>query len=97
MDIPLTHTNFRNEGGLFLELYFDPGYLTALGTWDHLENIGKFENGMYDLTVQAFHRITTDSDYILNDTQTISFEVVPEPTSILFLLAGVPLLKYRMI
>ncbi len=81
---------------LQLDLYFTAQTGTQIPKpWFHNEEIGILSQGSYDLSVQSYRRISDMTDYILQDTYSTNFEVIPEPASILLLLAGMPLLKKR--
>ena len=85
----------QDEYALQLDLYYTDIAGPAIPQpWFHDEEIGILSEGSYDLSVQTYWRVGT-ADYILTDTYSTDFEVVPEPASILLLLAGVPLMKNR--
>ncbi len=77
------------DSSLALDLYLDLGVLQVETPWDHEESIGYLPWGTYDLTVNAIYAPD------VTDTFTTSFEVVPEPTTLLLLLCGIPLLRKR--
>ncbi len=87
----------QDEFAVQLDLYFTGGSGPQVPQpWFHDEEIGILSQGSYDLSVQAYWRNSSTADYILHDTYPTNFEVIPEPASILLLLAGVPLLKKRL-
>ncbi len=86
----------QDEYVLQLDLYFTGGTGPQIPQpWFRDEEIGILSQGSYDLSVQAYWRNSSTSDYILHDSYSTNFEVIPEPASILLLQAGVPLLKKR--
>ncbi len=80
-----------NETLLELDIYLHLGFLPAVTPWSQIENIGVLSLGTYDLTVNTF----VDSDPMYNDTFSTSFEVVPEPTTILFLALGMFMVREK--
>jgi hypothetical protein len=76
-------TNFNREGTLLrLDIFLVVGDLAVFTPWSHPENIGTLPAGMYDLTVQTFEN--TD----ITDAYSMSFEVTPEPSTLILLLLG---------
>ncbi len=73
-----------NEMSLELDIYIEQGFLPVVTPWTHSENIGMLPIGTYDLVVNML--VVSRPD--LNDTFSTSFEVVPEPSTILLSLAG---------
>ncbi len=80
-----------NDFALELTLDMFVGGYTVMSQWSHTEDIGKLSIGTYDLTVN----MSVDLNPSLNDTFTTSFEVVPEPSSLLLLSLGGVLLRTR--
>ena len=83
-------THFTMNGtSLTLDLYIETGFLTVITYWNHPENIGTLPSAQYDLNV---------NEYLLSnliDTYPISFTVIPEPASILFISSGfLAILRY---
>ncbi len=78
-----------NDMSLELDIYIEQGVLPVVTPWTHSENIGMLPIGTYDLMVNTIYAPD------VTDTFTTSFEVVPEPTTLLLFLAGIPLLKKR--
>ena len=73
-----------NEMLLELDIYIRYGMLPVVTPWSHSENIGMLPIGTYDLTVSMFVESRPD----LDDTFTTSFEVVPEPGTMILLGLG---------
>ncbi len=73
-----------DDYSLELDLYFTGGIGSHLPQpWFHNDEIGILSQGSYDLSVQAYWRVTDTADYVLHDAYSTNFEVVPEPASIL--------------
>ncbi len=88
--VEIGDTNFTMNGtNLELDIEVHAGFLTVMTPWVHSENIGPLPLGIYDLTVNAIYAPD------VTDTFTTSFEVVPEPTTLLLLLGGIPVLRKR--
>jgi len=75
--------------GTFLHLYLslNVGPYTVMTPWSHTEDIGTLPEGLYDLTVRTLE------DSFVTDTYSTSFEVVPEPATLLLFGSGALLLK----
>ena len=88
-DVFIVDTDFRQDGmSLELDISLDVGPFTVVTPWSHTENIGTLSIGFYDLTVRTWE------ESIETDTYSTSFEVVPEPATILlFTLGGIYLRK----
>ena len=73
-----------NGNNLQLDIHLEVGVLAVITPWSYTHNIGTLHVGTFDLTVNAI------DDYTLfnTGTYTTSFEVVPEPASILMLAIG---------
>lgn len=83
--VEIFNTEFiQAEYDLNYNLFLTVGFLTQITPWDYSENIGSFSPGIYELSVNTY--VTSHPEY--NDTYSFSFEVVPEPTSLLFLITG---------
>ena len=88
----------QDEYALQLDLYYTDTFGPHIPQpWFHDEEIGILSQGSYDLSVQVYWRVTATADYFLHDAYSTNFEVVPEPATLLLLLAGVPVLKKRKI
>ena len=84
----------QDEYALQLDLYYTDTFGPQVPhSWFHDEEIGILPQGSYDLSVQAYWRLTDTVDYFLHDSYSTNFEVVPEPTSVLLLLVGVPVMR----
>ena len=81
--ITVENTFFQiDEAALTLDIFLNEGFLTVVSPWHYTENIGSLPAGVYDLTVTAY------DDYG-PETSFTSFEVVvPEPTTLSFLMLG---------
>ncbi len=80
-DAPFDHSDlFIDKYSLQLDIHYGFGYLPSTGFWSHTEIVSTLPAGFYELTVNAYER-----EMPVGDTYVTSFEVVPEPMSILFL------------
>ena len=70
-----------NDTFLELDLYLDVGQFTVVTPWSQTENIGMLPLGTYDLTVNTIVELKPE----FNDTYYTTFEVVPEPATVLLL------------
>jgi len=73
-----------DDTSLELDLFLDVGLLQVTTPWNYFEDIGNLPAGTYDLLVKTDQPAFSG----LEDTYSITFEVIPEPTSILFLAVG---------
>ncbi len=79
----------QDEFTLQLDLYFFIGAGPQIPQpWFHDEEIGILSQGSYDLSVQAYLRNSSPTDYILTDTYPTNFEVIPEPLTLALLALG---------
>ena len=79
----------EDEYAVQLDLYFTGGSGPQIPQpWFHNEEIGILSQGSYDLSVQAYWRVTATADYFLHDAYPTNFEVIPEPTTGLLLGLG---------
>ncbi len=86
----ITDSIFNIEDSLLeLDLFLTVGVITVPTSWTYLEDIGTLAIGNYDLTVNTFFEF----EPILNDTFYTTFEVVPEPTTVLFLALGMAMVR----
>jgi len=85
----------QDEFALRLDLYFTGGFGPQIPQpWFHNNEIGMLAQGNYDLSVQAYWRTGT-ADYVIHDTYSTGFEVVPEPATVLLLLSGAAAMKRK--
>ena len=83
--VSITNTDFTIDGScleLDIHLYLGP----FISYWSHSEDIGILPIGTYDLTVRTYESLN------LTDTYPTTFEVIPEPVSMVFLMSGVSFL-----
>ena len=81
-----TDSIFVKDGtSLELDLYITVGPFLSITNWSYSEDIGILSDGMYDITVNSIFEL----EPFLNNTFITSFEVIPEPSSLLFLMSGV--------
>ena len=79
-NISITDTIFTvNETFLDLDIYFELGNLTVVTPWSHSEDIGFLGVGIYELTVNTINELEPE----FNDSYYTTFEVTPEPATIL--------------
>ena len=89
--IPIEDSVIFNDHLIQIDLTFDFSVvaLPAAGSWIHSVNIGTLPAGFYDLTVRILGEPIPEFDDIFET----SFEVIPEPASLLLLsLAGLKVL-----
>ena len=88
----ITDSAFIIDGSsLELDISLEVGPWTVLTPWDYTYEIGLLSIGIYDLTVNSL----VPSDPTQNDTFITSFEVVPEPATVLFFGLGMYLLRSK--
>lgn len=86
----------KDEFALQLNLYFTGGSGPQIPQpWFHDEGIGNLPQGSYDLSVQAYWRVTDTADYFLHDDYSTNFEVVPEPFTLSFLALGLAFIRKK--
>ncbi len=82
-DVLIDGSNFDREGtSLQLDIFLNVGVFPMITPWSHSEDIGTLPVGIYDLTVRTFE--VPD----VTDTYSMTFEVVPEPATVLLLGLG---------
>ncbi len=79
----------KQENALLLDINLKLGFLFMVSGWSFQKEIGSLPIGTYNLTVRTFEGT------INADTHLVSFEVVPEPATILLLGLGCIFLKKR--
>jgi len=76
--IEINNSEFHIDGtSLELDLFLNVGFLQVLTPWDYFEDIGTLPAGTYDLLIKTDQPAFSDPE----DTYSITFEVIPEPTS----------------
>ena len=83
---------FERQGTILqLDIFLNVGFFAVMTPWSHSQNIGTLPAGTYNLTVKTYELPN------LTNTYSTSFEVVPEPSTILLLALGALgiLLKYH--
>ena len=84
--VTVTNSVFDVDGtDLTLDLYLEIGLLTVSTPWSHSEIIGTLVPADYNLTVNTYDVFYSMYD----DTFSTTFEVTPEPTSLLLLAMGI--------
>jgi len=80
------YTEFSSvDTSLQLDMFFLVGDLPAVTPWSYSEDISALDVGSYTLTVRAFEWPYTE----VGDTYVTSFDVVPEPATLLLLASGI--------
>ena len=82
----------QNGTSLQLDLHIDMGNWDTLSQWSYAKQIGSLVPGTYSLTVQAFVPIWFPNGP-LQDTYTTEFTVTPEPTTLVLLAIGLPIIR----
>jgi len=84
--VSITDSVFNVDGtSLGLDLYLTLGLSPVLTPWSYSEDIGSLPMGTYELSVNTIF----ESEPIFNDTYFKSFEIVPEPSTVLLLALGI--------
>ena len=80
--VTIDNSDFQIDGTfLTLDIYFHSGHLPVVTPWSHSEDIGLLGVGIYELTANTIF----ESAPGLNDSYYTTFEVVPEPATVLLL------------
>ena len=74
-----------------LDISLDVGNILVATLWDYTYDVGLLSAGIYDLTVNSIVAV----DPIQNSTFITSFEVVPEPATLLLFGLGMCLLRRK--
>ena len=78
-----------NAFSLELNIYYTDRIGSAIPKdWFHNEEIGALPQGNFDLLVQGYWRSSAEANYILHDSFSTTFEVIPEPFTFAFLALG---------
>jgi hypothetical protein len=84
--VSIYDSTFQIDGAvLSLDLFTTVGHLDVMTPWSYSENIGFLPIGTYDLTVSTFEKFDPRFNYTFSTT----FEVIPEPTSLLLFTTGI--------
>lgn len=76
--VTITDSMFNIDGtSLGLDLYLKVGILPTPAPWLHSQDIGTLQPATYELTVRTF-----ENSYV-TDTYPLTFEVIPEPSTVL--------------
>ncbi len=93
--VTITNTDFSvNGNSLTLDIYLDLGFATVVTPWSYSKLIGTLPADTYNLTVWRFLPSYYPPNIIVSSYST-SFEVVPEPATLLLLVFGVAICKRR--
>ena len=83
--VEITNSEFLiDDTSLELDLFLDVGLLQVVTPWNYFEDIGTLPAGTYDLLVKTDQPAFSDPE----DSYSITFEVVPEPASLLLIAFG---------
>jgi len=90
--VTIDNSDFQIDGtSLTLDIYMDIGLLTVVTPWSHSEDIGLLGAGIYELTANTiFEQVP-----LFNDSYYTTFEVTPEPTTLLLLGFGAVVFRKR--
>lgn len=94
----IDYMRFNAQGNtLQWDIYYSMGLLTIVDAWDATISIGMLNPGFYELNVNIYATQQPYMNYYLDDKGSLSFNVVPEPATLLLLASGglAPLFKSR--
>lgn len=84
--VPIDHVNFTKNGtSLQLDIFVRFGNLPSGTFWSHSETIGTLPEEVYDLQINAYGWHAINQEYVLFSTYPTTFEVIPEPATLLLL------------
>ena len=90
--VRITDSIFNIDGtSLGFDLYLTLGVAPVITPWSYSEDIGSLPIGIYDLTINTI----VELEPFRNDTFFTAFEVVPEPSTFLFLTLGTVALRRK--
>ena len=88
--VRINSSSFLIDGtSLELDIFLDLGRLDVLTPWSYSEDIGTLLMGSYDLMVNTINELEPE----FNDSYYTTFEVTPEPASILLFGVGAMFLR----
>jgi len=80
---------FNAEGNVLQwDIYYSMGLLTIVDAWDASKSIGTFSPGSYELVVNVYATQQPYGSYYLDDRGYLTFNVVPEPATLLLAASG---------
>jgi hypothetical protein len=90
--VRINSSSFLIDGSsLELDIFLDLGRLDVQTPWSYSEDIGALLMGTYDLTVNTIF----ESEPYRNDSYYTTFEVTPEPATILLFAMGAIAIRMR--
>lgn len=82
--------NYEAQGNILqLDIFLRLGFFDVMTGWSYRKDIGTLPLGTYNLTVRTFEST------INTDTYLTTFEVVPEPSTILLLALGIFGIRFK--
>ncbi|MFZ9034261.1 MAG: PEP-CTERM sorting domain-containing protein [Anaerohalosphaeraceae bacterium] len=92
----LDSTNFSAVGNdLTWDIYYSLGMFQVIDNWDTSDIIGILAPGSYDLTVRVYVKGPADAFHTLDDVGYESFNVTPEPATLVLMALGGLLIRKR--